>query len=94
MGIPAIIDTGSQLNVMKEEIAHMIRVPIDLTQPITMHDANGGKGVLKGHVESINLNCGPLDTFCEIWIGENVPFDLLLLVVTIKSVAYVMYTNR
>jgi hypothetical protein len=76
--ITAIIDTGSQLNVMKEEIAHMIRVPIDLTQPITMNDANGGKGVLKGRVESINLNCGPLDTFCEIWIGENVPFDLLL----------------
>jgi hypothetical protein len=76
--ITAIIDTGSQLNVMKEEIAHMIRVPIDLTQPITMNDANGGKGVLKGCVESINLNCGPLDTFCEIWIGESVPFDLLL----------------
>jgi hypothetical protein len=76
--ITAIIDTGSQLNVMKEEIAHMIRVPIDLTQPITMNDANGGKGVLKGRVESINFNCGPLDTFCEIWIGENVPFDLLL----------------
>ena len=29
--ITAIIDTGSQLNVMKEKIAHMIRVPIDLT---------------------------------------------------------------
>ena len=60
--ITAIIDTGSQLNVMKEKVAHRIRVSIDLTQPITMNDANGGEGVLKGHVKNINFNCRPLDT--------------------------------
>ena len=76
--ITAIIDTGSQLNVMREMIVHRIRVPIDFTQSITMNDANGGESVFKGHVKSINFNCGPLDTPCEIWIGENVPFDLLL----------------
>ena len=43
-----------------------------------MNDANGGEGILKGHVKSISFNCGPLDTPCEMWIGENVPFNLLL----------------
>ena len=76
--ITAIIDTGSQLNVMKKTRAHRIRVTIDLIQPITMNDANGGENVLKRHVKSINFNCGPLDTPCEICIRENVPFDLLL----------------
>ena len=49
--ITAIIDTRSQLNVMRETIAYRIRVSIDLIQPITINNANRGKGVLKEHVK-------------------------------------------
>ena len=80
-GVPimAIIDTGSQLNVIREEIAHKaIQLPIDLTKPITMNDANGGAGVLKGFMEGVNLTCGAISTICDLHVGEQVPFDLLL----------------
>jgi len=56
----------------------MTRIPIDLTQSITMNDANGGRGILKGYMGSIDMTCGPVSTNCEVWVGESVPFDLLL----------------
>jgi hypothetical protein len=80
-GIPivAIIDTGSQLNVVREEIAQkIIGMPIDLTRPITMNDANGGEGVLRGFLGEVKLRCGTIITACDLHVGEQVPFDLLL----------------
>ena len=80
-GIPitAIIDTGSQLNVVREEVAQkVIGMPIDLTRPITMNDANGGEGVLRGFLEDVKLRCGTIITACDLHVGEQVPFDLLL----------------
>jgi len=80
-GIPitAIIDTGSQLNVVQEEIAQkIIAMPIDLTRPITMNDANGGEGVLWRFLGDVKLRCGTIITTCDLHVGEQVPFDLLL----------------
>ena len=80
-GIPitAIIDTGSQLNVVREEVAQkIIGMPVDLTCPITMNDANGGEGVLRGFLGDVKLRCGTITTSCDLHVGDQVPFDLLL----------------
>ena len=39
-----IVDTGSEINIIKEEIALDLQLPIDMTQPIKMNDANEGIG--------------------------------------------------
>ena len=53
-------------------------MPIDLTRPITMNDANGGEGVLRGFLGEVKLRCGTVITACDLHVGEQVPFDLLL----------------
>jgi len=77
--IQAVIDTGSQLNVINENLAlEAIRMPIDLSKGIYMNDANGGAGYLKGLIENVVLTCGANRTRSNLHVGENVPFDLLL----------------
>ena len=77
--IQAVIDTGSQLNVISEDLAlETIRKPIDLTKAIRMKDANGGEGYLKGMMANVLLTCGPNETLSDIHVGENVSFDFLL----------------
>jgi len=79
-GVPitAIIDTGSQLNVIREEIAYLLQLPIDRTGKITMNDANGGVGKLEGLVKDVELQCGAYTSLADLYIGQTVPFDLLL----------------
>ncbi|KAJ6483619.1 hypothetical protein C8R47DRAFT_1217702 [Mycena vitilis] len=49
--ISAIIDTGSQLNVVRADIAALrIQRPVDMTMVTNMNDANGGKGQLRGYI--------------------------------------------
>src|SRR6267378_7909882 len=75
----AIIDTGSQLNIIRRDLAKaVIRMPIDLSRPVTMKDANGGTGVLKGYLEEVELMCGSVSTKCDLNVGDGLPFDLLL----------------
>jgi hypothetical protein len=77
--IVAIIDTGSQLNVVSEECwKQAIGKPMDMKQSIEMNDANGGKGTLSGLVSDVSLNCGAVKTKANLYIGKNAPFDMLL----------------
>ena len=77
--IQAVIDTGSQLNVISENLAlETIRKPIDLTKAIRMKDANSREGYLKGMMAKVLLTCGPNETVSDIHVGENVSFDFLL----------------
>jgi hypothetical protein len=77
--ITAIIDTGSQLNVIRESIAHQaIPMPIDLSRPTTMNDANGGASVLPGYLAGVELTCGEVNTTGDLYVARDVPFDLLL----------------
>ena len=77
--ITAIIDTGSQLNIANTRIGrNILRKPIDVKSKISMGDANGGKGDLEGLLAKVPLNCGGVVTHADIYVGEKVPFDLLL----------------
>src|SRR6266436_3453762 len=77
--IQAIIDTGSQLNIVSEGACNAkIRRPIDRNNSVSMNDANGGEGNLHGIVENVPLNCGGVMTQANLYVGTHVPFDLLL----------------
>jgi hypothetical protein len=77
--VMAIIDTGSQLNVVSKEISDsIIKLPVNPNCEAAMRDANGGKGQLSGKVENIPLTCGAVQTKATLFVGGNVPFDLLL----------------
>lgn len=77
--ITAIIDTGSQLNIAnKRTWKTMINRPMDIARSINMNDANGGAGLLRGLVENVPLTCGGVLTYANLYIGDRVPFDLLL----------------
>ena len=77
--VMGIIDTGSQLNVVSKEISdNIIKLPVNPNCEAIMRDANGGKGQLSGKVENVPLTCGAVETKATLFVGDNVPFDLLL----------------
>jgi hypothetical protein len=77
--ITAIIDTGSQLNIVNKSIcdSKIIR-PVDNKEKISIADANGGQGKLEGMVANVPLNCGEVATSANLYVGTHVPFELLL----------------
>lgn len=80
-GIPitAIIDMGSQLNIAHKNVwKEVLSRPLDTQSTVNMNDANGGASKLKGLVPNVPLICGGVKTFASLYIGEKVPFDLLL----------------
>ena len=77
--VTAIIDTGSQLNIVNTILwKKTIQRPMDKTQSISMNDANGGKGILQGLVQNVPLSCGGVVTHGNLYVGSHVPFQLLL----------------
>ena len=77
--VQAIIDTGSQLNIAHKRIwKSVLARPIDMQKVISMSDANGGESMLKGLVTNVPLSCGGVLTHANVYVGEKVPFDLLL----------------
>lgn len=77
--ITAIIDMGSQLNIARSDIwKTVLRRPIDTKSTVSMNDANGGESRLNGLVPNVPLNCGGVTTHANIYVGDNVPFELLL----------------
>jgi len=77
--ITAIIDTGSQLNIVNKNICDTkIRRPVDNQEKISIADANGGQGKLEGMVANVPLNCGDVSTRANLYVGTHVPFELLL----------------
>ncbi|EPQ50261.1 hypothetical protein GLOTRDRAFT_134130 [Gloeophyllum trabeum ATCC 11539] len=77
--LDAIVDTGSQLNIVHKKVWQLyIRRPMDRSRRITMHDANGGDGVMEGLVQNVPLTCGGIRTWANLYVAEHAPFDLLL----------------
>ncbi|KAK7007323.1 hypothetical protein R3P38DRAFT_2553532 [Favolaschia claudopus] len=77
--INAIIDTGSQLDVVRQDIAATtIQRPVDMSQITNMNDANGGKGQLQGWIKDVELTCGDAATVTDLWVAQRAPFTLLL----------------
>ena len=70
--ITAVIDTGSQLNIVSQSIAReYIRLPINTTQAIIMNDVNGNSGQLDGIIKKVPLRCGEVLTEANLYIGQS-----------------------
>ncbi|KAJ7019310.1 hypothetical protein C8F04DRAFT_1147985 [Mycena alexandri] len=77
--ICAIVDTGSQLDVVSAEVAALkIQRTVDMSQVTGMHDANGGNSQLQGWIRDVEFNCGGAQTSTDLWVSRKPPFDLLL----------------
>ncbi|KAF4580563.1 hypothetical protein EYR38_003162 [Pleurotus pulmonarius] len=77
--IHAVVDSGSQLNIIHAEVyKKCIRLPVDTSKVLTMNDANGGSGELRGYVADVHLTCGSVDTVASLYLGHKAPFNLLL----------------
>ncbi|KAJ7077242.1 hypothetical protein C8R44DRAFT_536235, partial [Mycena epipterygia] len=75
----AIIDTGSQLDVVRADIAALsIRRAVDMSHVTNMNDANGGRGQLQGWIRDVEFNCGGARTVTDLWVSQKAPFELLL----------------
>ncbi|KAI0026595.1 hypothetical protein K488DRAFT_33856, partial [Vararia minispora EC-137] len=76
--IPAIIDTGSQLNLMSAEVAEAIRQPRGSRPPLPMEDANGGQKVLDEVVRNVPVSVGTVTVPITFHINKDAPFNILL----------------
>jgi hypothetical protein len=77
--INTIIDTGSQLNIVNKHIwKTIIHRPIDIAKSVSLNDANGGESKLRGLIQNVPLNCGGINTQANLFVGDHVPFSLLL----------------
>ncbi|TFY65336.1 hypothetical protein EVG20_g5637 [Dentipellis fragilis] len=78
--ILAIMDTGSQLNIVRRKVWRdkMGGIPVDITCSIDMTDANGQSSVLTGLVQDAEFGVGIINTRADIYVGDDIPFDLLL----------------
>jgi len=77
--ITAVIDTGSQLNIISQAIAQKFQLAIDISKRIVMSDVNGNSGMLEGLIQKVPLRCGALLTEANLHVGrDHLPFDLLL----------------
>ena len=70
--ISAVIDTGSQINVIQETVARRLGLAIDKSVTTTMCDANGGMKELHGYVPNAKLNCGIIETHPGLNVGQDV----------------------
>ncbi|KAJ6482260.1 hypothetical protein C8R47DRAFT_1217910 [Mycena vitilis] len=77
--VTAIIDTGSQLDVVRADVAALkIRHPVNMCKVMSMNDANGGRGELRGYISDVEFNCGGVMTRTDLWVSHQAPFELLL----------------
>ncbi|KAJ7164610.1 hypothetical protein C8R43DRAFT_946426 [Mycena crocata] len=77
--VVAIVDTGSQLDVVRADIAALVLgKPVDMSKITYMNDANGGKGQLQGWIDGVGFNCGGALTTAGLWVSQQAPFELLL----------------
>ncbi|KAJ7720407.1 hypothetical protein B0H16DRAFT_1738829 [Mycena metata] len=56
----------------------MSHVSMDITRHINMGDANGGQAQLRGYLKDVSMVMGGVETTASFWVGEKVPFDVLL----------------
>ncbi|KAJ7434798.1 hypothetical protein B0H11DRAFT_2369528 [Mycena galericulata] len=78
--VTAIVDTGSMLNVVSRAAwrAYVSHVSMDITKHINMGDANGGQSQLRGYLKDVLLTMGGVGTRASFWVGDKVPFEVLL----------------
>ncbi|KAF7372078.1 CCHC-type domain-containing protein [Mycena venus] len=51
---------------------------MDITRHVNMGDANGGVKEVRGYLNEVQLNTGGASITASFWVGDTLPFDMLL----------------
>jgi len=76
--VDALIDCGSELDIMTPRTYMSSGTPMDKTSSITMRDAGQHETKLEGRCHGVNLYLGNLKTTTDLWVGGSMPFPVVL----------------
>ena len=76
--VPAILDTGSQIVVIRHDIVQLLRVPINHNCLIEMEGANGATNWTVGCAENLPLQVGDVTFKVQAHVIKHMSFGLLL----------------
>jgi hypothetical protein len=65
----AVVDPGSQLDVISKDLWYALQLPIDLISQVCMEDAGSGRTEMYGLCHDVNLTTGNLQTNTNLWVG-------------------------
>jgi len=74
----AVVDSRSKVNIITCELGEKIQVLMDIDASLTLHDANGENGELKGLIPDLPIQIGGLTTHSNFWVSTDCPLDILL----------------
>jgi ATP-dependent Clp protease adapter protein ClpS len=78
--IRAIIDTGSEMNIISKEVVEEIQPtePRTLDFKVSMVDANNGRTRMESHYSDICLTIGQKETYADLYVMPKAKFGLIL----------------
>jgi len=76
--IPAILDTGSQINVIRYDLVQSLGARINFQRLIEMEGANGATNWTVGCAENLTLQVGDVSLKIHAHIVEHASFEILL----------------
>ena len=76
--VPAILDTGSQITVIRHDITQSLSLHINNQRLIEMEGANGATNWMVGCAENLTLQVGNISFTAHAHVIEHASFKLLL----------------
>jgi len=76
--VDTLIDCGSELDIINRQTCIKAQLPINTSLTTYMRDAGQHDTIMHGKCHGINLKAGNLVTTTDLWVGNKVPFSLLL----------------
>ncbi|TCD60546.1 hypothetical protein EIP91_009873 [Steccherinum ochraceum] len=73
-----VLDTGSEINVISQDLWKRLGVPLDGGPEVILRDANGGLVSLNGIAHDLHMRYGPIETAANFYVSNRAPFVGLL----------------
>ena len=74
----ALLDEGSEIVVIQEDVWRQIRVPINDHVNMTMQTANGKSQPMRGCLEMLEIDVDGIKTWAHAYVMPDAPYRLLL----------------
>lgn len=76
--VEAIIDPGSQITAMSEDVCHALHLPYDPTIVVNMQSANGEVDKSLGLVRNVPFCVADIVLYLQVHVIRNAAYDILL----------------
>jgi hypothetical protein len=73
-----LLDEGSEIVVIREDIWKKIQVPINTKARMCMQTANGGSQEMAGCVEMLEIDVEGIKSWAHAYVVPDAPYRLLL----------------